>query len=55
MNRDWMHATAVRKAQDRDQWWSMVSKVPDGYGTRDCEECELFKDYCCLIHVYFNR
>ena len=28
---DWMgidHATAVRKAQDRDQWQSMVSKVP---------------------------
>ena len=36
--RDWMgidYATAVRKAQDRDQWRSMVSKVPDGYGTRD--------------------
>ena len=36
--RDWMgidYATAVRKAQDRDQWLSMVSKVPDGYGTCD--------------------
>ena len=36
--RDWMgidYATAVQKAQDRDQWWPMVSKVPDGYGTRD--------------------
>ena len=35
--RDWMgidYATAVQKAQDRDQWQSMVSKVPDGYGTR---------------------
>ena len=53
--RDWMHATAVQKVQDWDQWRSMVSKVPDGYGTRDCKECELFKDYCCLIHVYFNR
>ena len=29
------NATAVQKAQDRYQWWSMVSKVPDGYGTRD--------------------
>ena len=36
--RDWMgidYATVVRKAQDRDQWQSMVSKVPDGYGTHD--------------------
>ena len=36
--RDWMgidYATAVRKAQDRDQWRPMVYKVPDGYGTRD--------------------
>ena len=36
--RDWMgidYATEVRKAQDRDQWWSMVSKVLDGYGTRN--------------------
>ena len=36
--RDWMgidYATVVRKAQDHDQWQSMVSKVPDGYGTRD--------------------
>ena len=29
------YATAVRKAQDRDQWRSMVSKVPGGYGTHD--------------------
>ena len=29
------YATAARKAQDRDQWQSMVSKVPDGYRTRD--------------------
>ena len=37
--RDWMgtdYATTVPKAQDRNQWRSMVSKVPDGYGTRDC-------------------
>ena len=30
--RDWMgidYATAVRKAQDHNQWRSMVSKVPD--------------------------
>ena len=36
--RDWVgidYATAVRMAQDRDQWWSMVSKVPDGYGAHD--------------------
>ena len=36
--RDWMgidYATAVRKAKDLDQWRSMVSKVPDGYLTRD--------------------
>ena len=29
------YATEARKAQDLDQWWSMVSKVPDGYVTRD--------------------
>ena len=36
--RHWMgidYATAVQKAQDCDQWWSMVSKVPDRYGTLD--------------------
>ena len=36
--RDWMgidYATAVRKAQDRGQWWSMASKVSDGYETSD--------------------
>ena len=36
--RDWVeidYATSARKSQDLNQWWPMVSKVPDGYGTRD--------------------
>ena len=42
------YATAVRKAQDRDQWRSMVSKVPDGYGTRDSltDVTHLDSDWC---------
>ena len=29
------YAAAALKSQDCNQWQSMVSKVPDGYGTRD--------------------
>ena len=43
------YATAVRKVQDRDQWRSMVSKVPDGYGTRDCLNNRITAVMCYLL------
>ena len=38
------------KAQDHDQWRSMVAKVPDGYGTRDWLIEMVHNDPYILLH-----